>query len=128
MSEQSETPIGGLKKQLNEMQQDIKTLSKDVLELTLINKHQSSLGEENAKEIDLLKADSQTAKGAISLFKIIGAITGGSIIAFFTWIVSSGTDTQQRISDTNQKVAILESKLVRLDTDISVLRGEKNEQ
>lgn len=38
-----------------------------------------------------------------------------------TWTVQSLTATQQRISDVNQRIAIVESKLIRLDTDIIVL-------
>ncbi|ELW85153.1 MULTISPECIES: hypothetical protein [Acinetobacter] len=35
--------------------------------------------------------------------------------------MQSLTATQQRISDANQRIAIVESKLIRLDTDIAVL-------
>lgn len=54
------------------------------------------------------------------------------LIAFATWTVQSLSSTQQRISDANQRIAIVESKLIRLDTDISVLSkhhttGQENE-
>lgn len=100
-----------IERKLDSVQQEVKTLSETVLRLTVVNEQHKSLSGENAKKIDRLEDDSQQAKGAINLLKVFGSVAIGSMITFCTWIVSTNQGTQQRISDTNQKVAVIESKM-----------------
>ncbi len=82
-----------------------------MLRLTVINEQHKSLSDENAKKIERLEGDMQQAKGAINLLKAVSGVAVASMITFCTWIVSTNQGTQQRISDTNQKVAVIESKM-----------------
>ncbi|MEB3753830.1 hypothetical protein [Acinetobacter sp. MD2(2019)] len=110
-----------IEKKLDSIQNDMKVLSDKVLELTIVNRAQEDQSKSNAKRLDDLENSTLQAKGAINLGKLILGIGGGSIIAFLTWIVSQNSMQTQNLANTNQKVAILESKLIRLDTDISVV-------
>ena len=110
-----------LEKKIDSLSENVKNLSEQVVRLTETNNHQKSLGEENSRKIDALEQDVRKASGAVSLLNKISMICGGSVIAFCTWLVSSHTSTQQRLADTNQKVAILEAKSIRLDTDVAAL-------
>ena len=110
-----------LEKKIDSLSENVKNLSEQAVRLTETNNHQKSLGEENSRKIDALEQDVRKASGAVSLLNKISMICGGSVIAFCTWLVSSHTSIQQRLADTNQKVAILEAKSIRLDTDVAAL-------
>ncbi|QUV68678.1 hypothetical protein KPZ59_00917 [Acinetobacter baumannii] len=108
---EAETYGTRIERKLDSVQQEVKTLSETVLRLTVINEQHKSLSDENAKKIERLEGDIQQAKGAINLLKIVSGVAVASLITFCTWIVSSNQVTQQRISDINQKVAVIESKI-----------------
>lgn len=109
----SETETYGtrIERKLDSVQQEVKLLSETVLRLTVINEQHKSLSDENAKKIERMEADMQQAKGAINLLKVVSGVAVASMITFCTWLVSTNQVTQQRISDTNQKVAVIESKI-----------------
>lgn len=110
MSE-AETYGTRIERKLDSVQQEVKLLSETVLRLTVINEQHKSLSDENAKKIERMEGEIQQAKGAINLLKIVSGVAVASLITFCTWIVSANQVTQQRISDINQKVAVIESKL-----------------
>lgn len=109
----SETETYGtrIERKLDSVQQEVKLLSETVLRLTVINEQHKSLSDENAKKIERMESDMQQAKGAINLLKVVSGVAVASMITFCTWLVSTNQVTQQRISDTNQKVAVIESKI-----------------
>lgn len=110
MSE-AETYGTRIERKLDSVQQEVKLLSETVLRLTVINEQHKSLSDENAKKIERMEGEIQQAKGAINLLKVVSGVAVASLITFCTWIVSTNQVTQQRISDINQKVAVIESKL-----------------
>ncbi|AIL76268.1 Uncharacterised protein [Acinetobacter baumannii] len=110
MSEQ-ETYGVRIEKKLDSVQQEVKTLSETVLKLTVINEQHKSLSDDNAKKIERLEAGAQRSNGAIALLKVFGGVAITGVITFSTWIVSTNQAMQQRISDINQKVAVIESKI-----------------
>ena len=63
------------------------------------------------KKIERLEAGAQRSNGAIALLKVFGGVALTSIITFCTWIESTNQAMHQRLSDTNQKVAVIESKI-----------------
>ncbi|MEI1709685.1 hypothetical protein V8P92_01925 [Acinetobacter baumannii] len=108
---EAETYGTRIERKLDSVQQEVKTLSETVLKLTVINEQHKSLSEENAKKIEKLESNAQKSEGAIALLKVFGGVAITGIITFSTWIVSTNQAMQQRISDTNQKVAVIESKI-----------------
>ncbi|MEQ1203041.1 hypothetical protein ABLT98_04235 [Acinetobacter baumannii] len=118
---EAETYGSRIEKKLDSVQQEVKLLSETVLRSTLMYEQHKSLSEDNAKKIERLDAAAQKSEGAITFLKFFGGFAITGILTFSTWIVSSHSTTQQRLAESNQKIAILESKLIRLDTDISLV-------
>lgn len=118
---EAETYGTRIERKLDSVQQEVKSLSETVLRSTLMYEQHKSLSEDNAKKIERLDAASQKSEGAITFLKFFGGFAITGILTFCTWIVSSHSTTQQRLAESNQKIAILESKLIRLDTDISLI-------
>ncbi|MBP8005286.1 MAG: hypothetical protein KAZ18_00035 [Acinetobacter sp.] len=116
-----------LERKIDLIQQELKSCSDTVLRLTVVNEQHKSLSLDNSKKIERLEASSQQAKGAINLLKIFGSVAIGAMITFCSWIVSNNATTQQRISDTNQRAAILEAKLINIDSDIASLKRVNHE-
>ena len=73
----------------------------------------------NKDSITVLQAEMNQAKGGLNFAKLVAGTTLASVIGFGTWTVQSLSSIQLRISEANQKIAIAESKLIRLDTDIT---------
>lgn len=106
-----------LRKKIEVIELELKKISSEILELTLLNKLLHEDRKHNATEIDVLKSDMQTAKGAISLLKGGVMLLGGSIIAFCTWLVSSNFNA-------NQERAVISNKLERTINDQSKLENK----
>lgn len=111
-----------LEEKLDAISTDVKQLSREVLVLTTINDSQKQAAETNSKKLEVVESDVQVAKGAISFMRWFVGIVGGllttSFVSFGVWIVSTNTATQQRISDSNQRVAVMETQVARIDTDV----------
>lgn len=111
-----------LEEKLDAISTDVKQLSREVLVLTTINDSQKQAAETNSKKLEVVESDVQVAKGAISFVRWFVSIVGGllttSFVSFGVWIVSTNTATQQRISDSNQRVAVMETQLARIDADV----------
>lgn len=111
-----------LEEKLDAISTDVKQLSREVLVLTTINDSQKQAAETNSKKLEVVESDVQVAKGAISFMRWFVSIVGGllttSFVSFGVWIVSTNTATQQRISDSNQRVAVMETQVARIDTDV----------
>lgn len=111
-----------LEEKLDAISTDVKQLSREVLVLTTINDSQKQAAEINSKKLEVIDSDVQVAKGAISFMRWFVSIVGGllttSFVSFGAWIVSTNTATQQRISDSNQRVAVMETQVARIDADV----------
>jgi peptidoglycan hydrolase CwlO-like protein len=122
-----------LEKKIDSMQHQMSEMNSALIRLSERNEAHQSLSSSNKDSITTLQADMNQAKGGLNFAKLIAGTALASVIGFGTWTVQSVSSTQQRISDANQRIAIVESKLIRLDTDISVLSkrnvlGHENEQ
>lgn len=122
-----------LEKKIDHMQQQMSDMNNALVRLTERNEAYQSQASTNRRDIDSLQTEVNLAKGGLNFAKLISGIALASIIGFGTWTVQSLSNLQQRISDANQRIAIVESKLIRLDTDIAVLSKRptlehKNEQ
>lgn len=106
-----------LRKKIEVIELELKKISSEILELTLLNKLLHEDRKHNATKIDVLKSDMQTAKGAISLLKGGVMLLGGFIIAFCTWLVSSNFNA-------NQERAVISNKLERTINDQSKLENK----
>ena len=60
----------------------------------------------------------QQAKGVITFVKFISTIGGGSVLGLIVWLLSSQNAMQQRISDVNQRTAIVEAQMVRVESEM----------
>ncbi|KQW88137.1 hypothetical protein ASC84_12205 [Acinetobacter sp. Root1280] len=122
-----------LEKKIDSMQHQMSEMNSALIRLSERNEAHQSLSSSNKDSIVTLQADMNQAKGGLNFAKLIAGTALASVIGFGTWTVQSLSATQQRMSDANQRIAIVESKLIRLDTDISVLSkrnvlGHENEQ
>lgn len=115
------TTYGRLEKKIDQMQIQVNEMSKFLIHLSAHNEAYQSQASTNRKDIDVLQSEMNQAKGGLNFAKLISGTALAAIIGFGTWTVQSLASIQQRISDSNQRIAIVESKLIRLDTDISVL-------
>lgn len=121
-----------LEKKIDSMQHQMSEMNSALIRLSERNESHQSLSSSNKDSIVTLQADMNQAKGGLNFAKLIAGTALASVIGFGTWTVQSLSSSQQRISDANQRIAIVESKLIRLDTDISVLSkrnaiGHENE-
>lgn len=111
-----------LEEKLDVISTDVKQLSREVLVLATINDSQKQAAETNGKKLEAVESDVQVAKGAISFMRwfvsIVGGVLATSFVSFGVWIVSTNTATQQRISDSNQRVAVMETQVARIDADV----------
>lgn len=100
---------------LKDMQQDIKTLSEKVIEMTVMYRQHEGVSISNSKRIDQLEQDSLKAKGSISTLVWIGSTISGIIltsgISFCVWIVSSSMHSKQELSEISKDVAVLNMKV-----------------
>lgn len=99
-----------LKKKMESIELELKKISSEIIELTVLNRHLHEDRKHNAVKIDSLESDMHTAKGAISLLKGTVVVISGSVIAFCTWLVSSNFNA-------NQERAVIVNKLERVITD-----------
>ncbi|MGR2920793.1 hypothetical protein [Acinetobacter sp. 1125_18A] len=110
-----------LEKKIDSMQHQMSEMNNALIRLSERNEAHQNLSSSNKDSITVLQTDMNQAKGGLNFAKLIANTALASVIGFGIWTVQSLSATQQRISDANQRIAIVESKLIRLDTDISVL-------
>ena len=110
-----------LEKKIDSMQHQMSEMNNALIRLSERNEAHQNLSSSNKDSITTLQTDMNQAKGGLNFAKLIANTALASVIGFGIWTVQSLSATQQRISDANQRIAIVESKLIRLDTDISVL-------
>lgn len=110
-----------LEKKIDSMQHQMSEMNNALIRLSERNEAHQNQSSSNKDSITTLQADMNQAKGGLNFAKLIAGTALASVIGFGTWTVQSLSSTQPRVSDANQRIAIVESKLIRLDTDISVL-------
>ena len=110
--------LSEFKELLKEMQKDIRGLNDRLIELSALYKHHDEMSVSNARRIDQLEQAASSAKGSISIIKILGgsmsAILLTSGISFCTWIVSANGQLKEQISNTNKEIAVLNYQIAEL--------------
>lgn len=110
-----------LRMQLDDINKEIKKLSNEILELTVLNKFLHEERISNTAKLDFIDNEVTTAKGAVSLIKWVISVFGVSVLGFGAYIVSAGLESQQKLINQAEKITILESRIDRNINDISRL-------
>lgn len=124
-----------LRIKLDDINKEIKKLSNDILELTILNKFLHEERINNTAKLERIDNDITTARGALSLIKWVVSVFGVSVLGLGAYIVSSGLESQQKLVNQTEKVTILESRvdrnindINRVNKEIDKLEGNKNVQ
>lgn len=124
-----------LRIKLDDINKEIKKLSNDILELTILNKFLHEERINNTAKLERIDNDITTARGALSLIKWVVSVFGVSVLGLGAYIVSSGLESQQKLVNQTEKVTILESRIDRnindinrVNKEIDKLEGNKNVQ
>lgn len=107
-----------LEEGMGDIKEEIKELSDRVLRLTVIHETRESSAKQESSKLLEIDRDMQQAKGVITFVKFISTIGGGSVLALIVWLLSSQNAMQQRISDVNQRTAIIEAQMVRIEGEV----------
>lgn len=121
---ENDTDKYSLKAQLNDINKEIKKLSNDILELTVLNKFLHEERISNAAKIDRIDNEITTAKGAVSFIKWVISVFGVSVLGFGAYVVSTGLESQQKLINQAERITILESRIDRNINDITRVNKE----
>lgn len=123
MPDSANTFATRLDSKLDGLQSDLKSLSDQVLRLTIINEAQNTAALDNKKKIELveievnsLKNITNQATGSLSALKWIITFLGATIFSMVAW---AGTS----IMENKQNGSIAQAKMIRLESDINELRS-----
>ena len=108
-----------IRTQLEEMQQDISKMSKELAKLTIINDMMHQERSNSSAKLDRLEHEFTQYQGGLVLLKGVAGIFGASAVAFCTWIVSSNYEYSKALQDINQRHAVVSEKVDRLHRDVS---------
>lgn len=126
-----------LEKKIDNMHQQLADLNSAFIRSEARNETNQSQSSQNRRDIEMLQRDMNQAKGGLNFAKMIAGTALLSVIGFGTWTAQSISSAQQRMSDislqlqqavanSNSRIGINESKLVRLDTDVSIISKRKD--
>lgn len=93
-----------LRMQLDDINKEIKKLSNEILELTVLNKFLHEERISNTAKLDFIDNEVTTAKGAVSLIKWVISVFGVSVLGFGAYIVSAGLESQQKLINQAEKL------------------------
>jgi peptidoglycan hydrolase CwlO-like protein len=124
----SETYGMRLEKKLDQLRQEMSEMNNNVIRLSERNEYYQSQAVANRRDIDLLQADMNQAKGGLTFAKALGGSAIGLFIAFGSWVFQSNAALGKENAGLNQKLAIIESKQIRMDTDLAALRNQIDQQ
>ncbi|MCX0343645.1 hypothetical protein NVV24_13455 [Acinetobacter radioresistens] len=117
-----------LEKKIDQMCSEVGELTKIVIRQSERYENFQSQSVANRRDIDLLQADMNQAKGGLTIAKLMGGGAIGIIITFGTLVLQGYSNISQKLNDASQKSAILESKQIRMDTDLAAMRGQLDQQ
>lgn len=124
-----------LRVKLDGINKEIKKLSNDILELTILNKFLHEERISSTAKLERIDNDITTAKGALSLIKWAVSVFGVSVLGLGAYIVSSGLESQQKLINQTERITILESRIDRnindiksTNEEIDKLEGNRNVQ
>lgn len=114
-------------KQLEEMQQELSKVSKELTKLTVVNEMLHQERYNSSTKLNKLESEFTELKGGLTLLKATTGVFGASAVAFCTWIVSSNYENATAIQTVNERHAVLSEKVdnSRADIDQNSLILEK---
>lgn len=112
-------------KQLADMQDEIKHISHELVRLSATAELQLADRRDNSTKLEKLHTEFSHLKGGLSFIKAVVGILGASIIAFCTWIVTSGSEQDQQIIKLYNHVVLLDSKVANLESEIAKGKYDK---
>ena len=121
---ENDTDKYSLRVKLDDINKEIKKLSNEILELTVLNKFLHEERISNSAKIERIDNEVTTAKGALSLIKWVVSVFGVSVLGFGAYIVSIGLESQQKLINQAERLTILESRVERDIHDINRLNKE----
>lgn len=124
-----------LRVQLDDINKEIKKLSNEILELTVLNKFLHEERISNAAKIERIDNEITTARGALSFIKWVISVFGVSVLGLGSYTVSTGLESQHKLVSQAERFTILESRIDRnindinrLNKEIDKLEGQKDVQ
>lgn len=114
-----------ISKQLEDMRDEIKHISHELVRLSATTEQQLADRRDNYTKLEKLHTEFSHLKGGLSFIKAVVGILGASIIAFCTWIVTSGSEQNQQIIKLYSQVALLDSKVTNLESEIAKGKYDK---
>ena len=112
-------------KQLADMQNEIKHISHELVRLSATTEQQLADRRYNFAKLENLHTEFSHLKGGLSFIKTVVGILSASIIAFCTWIVTSGSEQDQQIIKLYSQVALLDSRVTNLESEIAEGKYDK---
>ena len=101
-----------IRKALNEIKTEVKSVSEKVIELSVINRNHENTSSSNSQKIEAIESDVNFAKGSIALVKAVGVSLCASglvfLITFGTWVVLSLQATDLAMADIRKDISVLE--------------------
>lgn len=108
-----------ISKQLADMRDEIKHISHELVRLSATTEQQLADRRYNSTKLEKLHTEFSHLKGGLSFIKAVVGILGASIITFCTWIVTSGNEQNQQIIELYSHIALLDSKVTNLESEIA---------
>lgn len=108
-----------IRKQLEEMQQELSKVSKELTKLTVVNEMLHQERYNSSTKLDKLESEFTELKGGLTLLKATAGVFGASAVAFCTWIVSNNYGNTTAIQAVNERYAVLSEKVDNSRTDIN---------
>ena len=107
-----------IRKALNEIKTEVKSVSEKVIELSVINRNHENTSSSNSQKIEAIESDVNFAKGSIALVKAVGVSLCASglvfLITFGTWVVLSLQTTDLAMADIRKDISVLEIMIKEL--------------
>ena len=107
-----------IRKALNEIKTEVKSVSEKVIELSVINRNHENTSSSNSQKIEAIESDVNFAKGSIALVKAVGVSLCASglvfLITFGTWVVLSLQATDLGMADIRKDISVLEIMIKEL--------------
>lgn len=107
-----------IRKALNEIKSELKSVSEKVIELSVINRNHENTSSSNSLKIESIESDVNFAKGSIALVKAVGISLCASglvfLITFGTWVVTSQQATSLAMADIRKDISVIEIMIKEL--------------
>lgn len=104
---------------LREIRQDLRNLSSEFIVLKTTSELYMKTNAEEKHAINDIAIKVNKAEGGLLILKLIGGAVTSALMLIAGWLLTNYTSMQQKVNDLNTQISIIQSKQVRLDTDIN---------